>query len=408
MRQGTPVPQRPDDTKRAPPAQAGKGAGVAVRMHLQRAHPALLDEKRGPPLAHPFADLNRGVADREGGSLHRLGAVAEHCRDREHLAAQVDRGRAGVGDPLDLGIQPVRVPLLALGLPDRERHAKRASHSEQRRAPHDQPDDRVDKLIDGVEVEDGDPVRKGSLVNGNDVTIPPADNVIKYVVAHGFDATLRRREMLLPDARAAIVNTCQDLSRAGLVVGTAGNVSVREGDLVAVTPSGVRYAELTPELIGVHRLDGAAVEASLAPTSEMPLHLAIYTARPEVGAVVHTHSPAATALSTLVDEVPAVHYYMAMFGGPVRVAPYATYGTDELARNTVAALHDRTACLLGNHGAVTVGADLVTAHDKSEYLEWLCDVYLRASSAGTPRLLPAAEIAAVAEKLAGYGQHGPT
>ena len=248
---------------------------------------------------------------------------------------------------------------------------------------------------------------KGSLVNGDDVTVPPADNVIKYVVAHRFDATLRRLVMLLPDARAAIVTTCRELSRAGLVVGTAGNVSVREGDLVAVTPSGLRYAELTPDLVGVHRLDGVAVEAPLAPTSELPLHLAIYAARPEVSAVVHTHSPAATALSTLVDEVPAVHYYMAMFGGPVRVAPYATYGTDELARNVIQALHERTACLMGNHGAVTVGRDLKTAHDKSGYLEWLCDVYLRASSAGAPRLLPPVELAAVAEKLAGYGQQPP-
>jgi L-fuculose-phosphate aldolase len=213
--------------------------------------------------------------------------------------------------------------------------------------------------------------------------------------------------MLLPDARAAIVTTCKELSRAGLVVGTAGNVSIRDGDLVAVTPSGVRYAELTPELVGVHRLDGTAVEAPLAPTSELPLHLAIYTDRPEVGAVVHTHSLAATALSALVDEVPAVHYYLAMFGGPVLVAPYATYGTEELARNVVHALRDRTACLMGNHGAVAVGPDLVTAHDKSVYLEWLCDVYLRASSAGTPRLLPPAEIAAVGVKLAGYGQQPP-
>jgi L-fuculose-phosphate aldolase len=213
--------------------------------------------------------------------------------------------------------------------------------------------------------------------------------------------------MLLPDAREAIVATCRELSRAGLVVGTAGNVSVREGDLVAVTPSGVRYAGLTPELVGVHRLDGTAVEAPLAPASELPLHLAIYADRPEAGAVVHTHSPAATALSALVDEVPPVHYYTAMFGGPVRVAPYATYGTQELADNTVGALRDRTACLMGNHGAVTVGPDLVTAHDKCVYLEWLCDVYLRAASAGTPRLLPPAEIAAVVEKLAGYGQRPP-
>ena len=214
--------------------------------------------------------------------------------------------------------------------------------------------------------------------------------------------------MLLPAAREAIVAACQELSRAGLVVGTAGNVSVREGDLVAVTPSGVRYAALTPELVGVHRLDGAAVEAPLAASSELPLHLAIYAARPEAGAVVHTHSPAATALSALADEVPAVHYYAAMFGGPVLVAPYARYGTDELARNAVRALRDRTGCLLGNHGAVTVGPDLATAHDKSVYLEWLCDVYLRASSAGTPRLLPPAEIAAVAAKLTGYGQQPPS
>jgi L-fuculose-phosphate aldolase len=214
--------------------------------------------------------------------------------------------------------------------------------------------------------------------------------------------------MLLPDARHEIVTTCQELSRSGLVVGTAGNVSVREGDLVAVTPSGLRYAELTPELVGVHRLDGAPVEAPLGPTSELPLHLAIYAARPEVRAVVHTHSVAATALSTVVDEIPSVHYYMAMFGGPVLVAPYATYGTDTLARNVVHALRDRTGCLMGNHGAVTVGPDLVTAHDKSVYLEWLCEVYLRASSAGSPRLLSALEIDAVSSKLGAYGQRPPT
>jgi L-fuculose-phosphate aldolase len=213
--------------------------------------------------------------------------------------------------------------------------------------------------------------------------------------------------MLLPDAREAIVTTCQDLAGAGLVVGTAGNVSIREGDLVAVTPSGVRYADMTAELVGVHRLDGTAVEAPLNPTSELPLHLAIYQSRPETGAVVHTHSPAATALSTLVQEIPPVHYYAALFGGPVRVAPYATYGTDELAGNVVDALRDRTGCLMGNHGAVTVGPDLATAHEKSVYLEWLCDVYLRASAAGTPRLLAPDEIDAVAVKLAGYGQQPP-
>ena len=213
--------------------------------------------------------------------------------------------------------------------------------------------------------------------------------------------------MLLTAAREAIVTTCQELSRAGLVVGTAGNVSVRDGDLVAVTPSGVRYATLTPDLVGVHRLDGSPVEAPLAPTSELALHLAVYAARPEAGAVVHTHSPAATALSALVEEVPAVHYYTELFGGPPRVAPYATYGTEELARNVVDALRDRTGCLMGNHGAVTLGPDLATAHEKSGYLEWLCDVYLRAASAGRPRLLSPAQLAVVAGKMAGSRRRPP-
>src|SRR5262249_23125987 len=152
----------------------------------------------------------------------------------------------------DLGVQPASVPPLAPGLPDRERHAQRAGHPQQRRAPHGQPDDRVDELVHGGEVEDGELMREGRLVNGDDVRAPPADNVVPQVVDHTAGAS-RGPVMLTPRARAAIVTACQELSRAGLVVGTAGNVSVREGDLVAVTPSGVRYAELTPELVGVHR-----------------------------------------------------------------------------------------------------------------------------------------------------------
>ncbi|MFY9670718.1 MAG: class II aldolase/adducin family protein, partial [Trebonia sp.] len=212
--------------------------------------------------------------------------------------------------------------------------------------------------------------------------------------------------------REEIVRACRKLSAAGLMVGTAGNVSVLAGDLVAVTPSGVDYAELAARDVGVHRLDGTPVEAPLAPTSELPLHLAVYGAYagtrtgagPGTAAIVHTHSVAATAVATLGDELPPIHYYVAMFGGTVRVAPYATYGTDELASNAVQALRGRTACLLGSHGAVTTGQDLKTAYDRSVYLEWVCDVYLRAAAAGTPRLLPPGEIEAVAAKLASYGQ----
>ena len=211
-----------------------------------------------------------------------------------------------------------------------------------------------------------------------------------------------------------MVRTCRELAAAGLVVGTSGNVSVRTVDLVAISPSGVDYAELTADLVGVHRLDGTPVEAPLRPTSEMPLHLAVYAAT-GAAAIVHTHSVAATALSTLADELPAIHYQVAMFGGPVAVAHYATYGSQELARNVVAALLDRTACLMANHGAVTTGPDLRSALTGSRYLEWLCEVYLRALAAGQgsgvrsgPRLLPADEIAFVAGQLAGYGQRVPS
>lgn len=213
--------------------------------------------------------------------------------------------------------------------------------------------------------------------------------------------------MLLEREREEVARACKNLSAAGLVVGTAGNVSMRAGDLVAVSPSGLDYAELSAAEVGVHRLDGTPVEAPLAPTTELPLHLAVYRAYAAPAAIVHTHSVAATAASTLADGLPAIHYYVAMFGGPVRVARYATYGTDELAGNVVEALRDRTACLMGSHGAVTTGPDLKTACDRSVYLEWLSDVYLRAAAAGRPRLLPPGEIEVVAAKLAGYGQRRP-
>ena len=206
--------------------------------------------------------------------------------------------------------------------------------------------------------------------------------------------------MLLADERADVVAACQALRRDRLVVGTAGNVSVRAGDLVVISPSGVAYATLTPARVGVHRLDGTPVEAPLRPSSELPLHLAVY-AETDAAAVVHTHGVASTAVSTVLDELPAAHYYTALFGGPVRVSPYATYGTDALARSVVAALRDRSAAIMGNHGAVTVAATPERAYALAEYLEYLCDVHLRALATGLPvRTLPPAEIAAVAVRIA--------
>jgi L-fuculose-phosphate aldolase len=206
----------------------------------------------------------------------------------------------------------------------------------------------------------------------------------------------------LREERRQIVEHCRRMRADGLVVGTSGNVSVRAGDLVAVSPSGLDYDEMTPELVGVHRLDGSPVDAPLRPTTEMPMHLAVY-GHTDARAIVHTHSTSATVLSTLVDEVPPIHYLIAMFGGPVRVATYATYGTPELAESMISALEGRTACLLGNHGAITYGTTLSAAYTQAVHLEWICEVYLRASARGAPRLLPPEEVERVRHKLTSYG-----
>ncbi|MEU1472136.1 class II aldolase/adducin family protein [Streptomyces sp. NPDC005761] len=202
-----------------------------------------------------------------------------------------------------------------------------------------------------------------------------------------------------------VVATARRTASDGLVVGTSGNVSARVGGTVLVTPSGVPYDRLRPEdLTGVD-LEGNRVLGTMAPTSELPLHLAVYR-NTDACAVVHTHAVHATAVSTLVAEVPSVHYAAAMLGGPVRVAAYARYGTDELAGNMLVALRDRTGCLLGNHGTVTYGATLDEAYDRTAQLEWLCRLWLTASSVPgrTPALLTPEQLSDVGEALKGYGQ----
>ncbi|MFB7185167.1 class II aldolase/adducin family protein [Streptomyces sp. NPDC056230] len=205
----------------------------------------------------------------------------------------------------------------------------------------------------------------------------------------------------------AVVATARRTAADGLVVGTSGNVSARVGGTVLVTPSGVPYDRLGPEdAVGVD-LEGNQVLGELVPTSELPLHLAVYR-NSDAAAVVHTHAVHATAVSTLVPEVPPVHYAAAMLGGTVRVAAYARYGTEELAENMLAALRDRTGCLLQNHGTVTHGATLEEAYDRTAQLEWLCRLWLAASSVPgrTPNLLSTAQLRDVREALKGYGQPG--
>jgi L-fuculose-phosphate aldolase len=195
----------------------------------------------------------------------------------------------------------------------------------------------------------------------------------------------------------------------GLVVGTSGNVSARADDLIALTPTGVDYAELRPEDIPLVSLDGSKVDGRLEPTSELPMHLAVYRESLDPGgdpvtAVVHTHAVHATAVSTLVDEVPPIHYILAAIGPTVRVASYATYGTPELATAMLGALDGRRGCLLANHGTITYGDTLAAAYDRARQLEWACQLWLLARSAGSPNLLPQAEIDRVVEKLRDYGQ----
>jgi len=206
----------------------------------------------------------------------------------------------------------------------------------------------------------------------------------------------------IDDLRAQVAQAGRDLAAAGLVIGFAGNVSARAGELVAVTPTGARLARLSADEIAVVDLDGALVDGPLAPTSELPLHLAVYQ-HSDAAAVVHTHPPMATAVACIADELPCFHYSLLVLGGNVRVARYATYGTPDLAASVVEALDVRTAALMASHGAVTYGNDLEAAIDATALLEWACTVYVHAGACGQPRILAGDEQCAVLEALAAYG-----
>jgi L-fuculose-phosphate aldolase len=205
------------------------------------------------------------------------------------------------------------------------------------------------------------------------------------------------------ELRESVANAARRLAAEKQVIGTAGNVSARAGKTVAITATGVPLETLDRDQVAVVDLDGNPGN-EVEPSSELALHLGVYR-RYHAGAVVHTHAPMATALSCTIDEVPLVHYQMLLLGGSVRVAPYATFGTPELAEATLDALEGRTAALMANHGAIAYGHDVASAVERSLLLEWACGVYWHAKAVGEPKTLDAAQAQAVVDAVVtrGYG-----
>ena len=210
--------------------------------------------------------------------------------------------------------------------------------------------------------------------------------------------------MLLENERRDVVETCLFMQSNGLIVGTAGNVSIRVDDKIAISPSGVPYETMTAEDVVVFSMDGERVDGVLEPSSELPLHLSVYR-ETAAKAITHNHAPASTALGLVVDEIPPSHYYSAMLGGIIRVAPYAEFGTDELARNVTDALKDRSGALMKNHGAITIGPTVKKAAGLLPILEYVCEIHLRAMATGAPvALLSPEQMADAKAAIADYGK----
>ncbi|GJD35869.1 class II aldolase/adducin family protein [Methylobacterium aerolatum] len=208
-------------------------------------------------------------------------------------------------------------------------------------------------------------------------------------------------------ARESVVAAARELDALGLNRGTSGNVSLRFGNGLLITPSGVPTQALDAEAIVPLAMDGTS-PAGTKPSSEWRFHRDILAARPEVGAVVHAHPIYCTGFAICGREIPAVHYMIAAFGGAtVRCAPYAPYGTEELSRLALAALEGRSCCLLANHGMIAAGADMARAIWLASELETLCHQFAVALQVGTPQILSEAEIADTVRRFRGYGLNAP-
>jgi len=208
------------------------------------------------------------------------------------------------------------------------------------------------------------------------------------------------------DLRKEIIAAANVMSHSGLSPGKSGNVSARNSaGQVLITPTGIPYADLKPADIVALDLQGRVLSGSLLPSSEWHFHVAVYSARKDVNAIVHTHSLHATALACASREIPAFHYMVAVAGGEnIRCAPYATFGTQELAQHAVTALEGRHACLLANHGQIALGATPAKALSMAQEVESLAAQYVAALQIGPPDILDTDEMARVLEKFRTYGQ----
>jgi L-fuculose-phosphate aldolase len=211
--------------------------------------------------------------------------------------------------------------------------------------------------------------------------------------------------MSATDPKAAVIAACREVARLGLSHGTSGNVSIRrDADSFYISPTGMAYEALVPAHIPRVELSGTW-HGERRPSSEWRFHRDIYKARTDVGAIVHTHSCHATALASLGRGIPAFHYMVAVAGGAdIRCAPYATFGTQELSDHAVAALKDRKACLLSNHGVIAVGTTIDAALALAGEVENLARQYVAALQVGAPTILDAAEMQRVLTKFATYGK----
>lgn len=212
------------------------------------------------------------------------------------------------------------------------------------------------------------------------------------------DAVLEERE--------SISNYGREMVEQGLTKGTGGNISARvEGDHMAISPSGVAYADITANDIPVLNPAEETVIGSLKPSAEHSMHMQVYRERNDVGGVVHNHSPYASTFASISEPIKASHYLIAFAGNEVPIAEYETYGTEELGTVAVETLGDEyNACLLENHGVLAVGDDVATAFEIALMVEYCAQIHYQARTIGKPTILPDEEVENLMDKFEGYGQ----